>query len=278
MTTETITWIDPDGDELALVDLRGITGRGLPPVDFQDLIVPLQAGSSFRSVRDQARDLVIPVILSGDTKTEHRTNLRAAARMFHPGDDPGILQVDTVDGLTRQIDAWYVDGFQWLEEFPDYMIPSLLFRAVDPYWRDAEWIQADYATGTVATFFPVFPLRLSSSEVFASATIDNDGDVETWPVWTVTGPGSGLVLRNLTTDTLLSLDETLGAGESVVIDTTPGVKTVTLNDGSNLFASLSDDSELWALAAGSNSLQIELTAATSASIVSLRYRRRWLTA
>jgi hypothetical protein len=278
MTIETITWTDPDGASTTLTDVAGITGRGLPPVDFQDLVVPLQPGSSFRSVRDKARDLVVPILILGDSKTDYRTQLRDLAAQLHPSTSPGVLQVDTVDGLTRELDAWYVDGFQWVEETPNWMVPSLLFRACDPYWRDADWTQVDYTTGTVATFFPFFPLRLSSSEVFASATIDNDGDVDTWPVWNITGPGSGLILRNLTTGLLLSLTATLGAGESVEIDTTPGAKTVTKNDGTNLFGSLSTDSELWALAAGSNSIQIELTGATSASVVSLRYRRRYLVA
>lgn len=278
MTVETITWVDPDGNSTAFVDITGITGRGLPPVDFQDLIVPLQPGSAFRSVRDNARDLIIPILLSEADNVTYRQTLRALAVQLHPSETPGVIQVDTVDGLSREIDAWYVDGFQWVEEYPTWSIPSLLFRACDPYWRDAEWTQEDYVTGTAATFFPIFPLALASSEVFAASTVDNPGDVETWPVWNVTGPGSALVLRNLTTGLVLSLTATLSAGESVSIDTTPGEKTVTKNDGTNLFSGLSDDSELWALAAGSNSLQIELTGATSASAVSLRYRPRYLVA
>lgn len=278
MTVETITWIDPDGDQLELTDLKGITGRGLPPVDFQDLVVPLQPGSAFRSVRDQRRDLVIPVLCDGSSKIDYREQLRTIARRLHPSSTSGVLQVATIDGTTRELDAWYVDGFQWIEEHPDWMTPSLLFRAVDPYWRDVDWAQTDYVTGTAATFFPFFPLSLSSSEVFAADSVDNGGDVESWPMWMVTGPGSGLVLRNLTTGELLALTATLGAGESVTIDTTPGVKTVTKNDGTNLFSGLSSDSSLWSLAPGSNSIQIELTSATSASVVSLRWRRRWLTA
>jgi hypothetical protein len=145
-------------------------------------------------------------------------------------------------------------------------------EASDPWWYDASDTALDFTLGTPATFFPLFPLRLSASEVFADATVNNDGDVDAWPVWSVTGPGAGLVLRNLTTGKMLSLNRTLSAGEIVTIDTRPRLKTVTLQDGSNLFSLLSGS--LWPLAVDVNAIRVEFTGATSASVVSLRYRRR----
>lgn len=145
----------------------------------------------------------------------------------------------------------------------------------DPWWQDVGDITADFRTGAPATFFPFFPLRLSSSEVFADAQVVNDGDVEAWPVWVITGPGSGVVLRNLTTGTMLSVAVNLAAGESLTVDTRPGHKTVTANDGSNAFNLVGATSSLWSLLVGTNSIRIELGAATSSSVVSLRYKRRW---
>lgn len=153
------------------------------------------------------------------------------------------------------------------------------FVATDPWWRDIGDSAVDFTVSSdPGAFFPMlFPWRLASSEVFAVALVENDGDVAAWPVWTVTGPGSDLVLGNDTTGERLALAHTFGPGESVTIDTQPGAKTVTTPDGSSLFSSLSPDSVLWALGAGATSVQVQFAGATAASRVALRYRRRWLT-
>jgi hypothetical protein len=103
--------------------------------------------------------------------------------------------------------------------------------------------------------------------------------VESWPVWTITGPGSSPILRNLSKNVFLSLPVTLLAGESVVIDTRPGRKTVTKQDGSSLFGSLTQTSSLWSLLPASNSVRIEFTGALAGvSTVTLNFRRRYLSA
>ena len=68
-------------------------------------------------------------------------------------------------------------------------------------------------------------------------------------------------------------------GESVTIDTRPGAKTVTKQDGSSLFGQLAFPPQLWSLAQGSNSVRIEFTGASaSASAVTLSYFKRYLSA
>ena len=154
----------------------------------------------------------------------------------------------------------------------------MVVRATDPYWYDTADIVNTYVSGgTPPAFFPFFPLRLSSSSVFASPVVVNDGDVEAWPVWTIVGPGSAIVLRNLTVGSVLSLPVTLGVDEAVTIDTRPGVKTVRNSSGLSLFGSLTWDSALAALVKGPNTLALEMSGATPASSIMLSYRRRFLT-
>jgi hypothetical protein len=101
------------------------------------------------------------------------------------------------------------------------------------------------------------------------------GDVETWPEWIITGPGENIVLRNMSTDEVTSLEVSLDVGETITIDTKPFHKTVTKNDGTNLFYTLTDESSLWALQEGSNSIQIEMANATTDSNIQLTYRNRY---
>lgn len=148
------------------------------------------------------------------------------------------------------------------------------FYASDPWWYDVSDSSQDFAIGTPATFFPLFPMRLASSDVFADTTIDNTGDVEAWPVWIITGPATSIVLRNLTTGKLLTIAVPLSAGETVTVDTTRGVKTILTNTGFNAFGLATGN--LWPLAEGSNSVRLEMSGATAASTISLRWRRRWM--
>lgn len=276
MSTETIEYVAADGATATLYRRQGASGRFMPPIVVKDRAVPGDHGTRFQHCRFDAAHPVIPVLLEGLDDTEFRSAVRDLAAVLNPDKGIGKLRA-TFDGGTREQSALFVDGLDFAEDYTTFAIPSLLFRAFDPFWYDTTTVTSPFTTGTTASFFPIFPWRLASSEVFADATVVNDGDVDAWPVWTITGPGSGLVLRNLTTGKVLSLNRTLLAGEIVTIDTTPGVKTVTLNDGTNLFGLLTDR-QLWPLARGTNSIRVELSGATGATSVVLTYRRRWLSA
>ncbi len=128
------------------------------------------------------------------------------------------------------------------------------------------------------SFFPIFPLRLTSSQIAVDSTVTNAGDVATWPVWTIKGPGTTITLRNLTTgENLIFLSTVLGSGESIAIDTRPGLKTVTKQDGSNLFNDLDVTSSLWALPRGDSAIRLEMSGVdATASSLQLNYRQRYL--
>lgn len=283
MAAEVFEWLDVDGASTTLTALWDADGRFMPPPRRVDEVVPLQAGGRLRDVRHDVRDVRLKLHLDAASDTALRTSLRALLAALDPVRGDGRLRVTAPGGDQRELYCRYVGGLEMAEQGGQTATATLqqaplILRAVDPYWYDTATATATYTTGTPATFFPIFPIRLSSSEVFADATVTNDGDVEAWPTWTITGPGSGLVLRNLTTGKLLSLTQTLAAGDTVTIDTRPGVKTVVLDDGTNLFGNLSATSSLWALQAGDNSLRVELASATADSQVIVSYRRRYLSA
>jgi hypothetical protein len=281
MPGEVTQWIDADGTATALEVEWNATGRGMPPASFEEDRVPERAGSRLRAVRHGTREMTLPLWITGSSESDLWATLRALALTMDPTRGDGKLRVTSIVGDQREVTCRYAAGLELNERLGDTAGPLLqraqvVFRVHDPYWYAVSDTTQSFTVGTPATFFPFFPLRLSSSEVYATGSITNAGDVETWPVWTITGPGSAIVLRNQTTGKSLSLSTTLGAGESVVIDTREGVKTVTHSSGANLFSSLSSTSSLWPLARGVNALQIEMSAATSASLVTLAYRPRYL--
>ena len=281
---ETIRWIDADNGSHDLTDgvrrfsaSRGRTGLWMPTFAFAAHEMPGEAGARLTYTRTSARDVDIPFAVLEEDETALRSLIRSLARALDPTRGDGVLEV-TRDGVTRRLTCRYTGGLEQARTLGPSLQAVLSFRAFEPYWEADSAVSETYETGEAAAFFPFFPLTLASSTVLASPSVENDGDVEAFPVWTITGPGSNPSLKNLTTGETLSLTLTLGAGEEVVIDTRRGRKTVLSGTGANLFSALSDDSSLWSLAAGTNRLQIEMDGATEDSAVTLGYTPRYLSA
>ncbi len=283
---EQISWVDVDGNEYLLTNipsigpLAGRRGVYMPPISFQEEEVPLQPGARLRRVRVSTREIDLPLRIEAVSDSEFRSTLRAWLHRFNPARGDGKLRIVAPDGSERELICRYADGLMGEERSeiagPYWQEMVLVFRAVDPYWYARNAVVATFVAGAVAGWFPLFPLRLASSSIFTDTAVDNIGDVEAWPEWQITGPGSNLVLRNLSTGKLLSLTVALAAGETVNIDTRPGRKTVKRGNGANLFGSLSATSSLWPLQRGVNSVRIELSGSTVASSVQLSYIPRYL--
>lgn len=79
--------------------------------------------------------------------------------------------------------------------------------------------------------FPlVFPLDFGQAVSGGEfpARLANAGSVDAWPVWRITGPVQGPTITNLDTGVQLKFDPTwtVPAGQTIEIDTRPGVRTV----------------------------------------------------
>jgi hypothetical protein len=281
--TESLVWIGPDGTMIPFDVEWSVSGRFAPPPVLVDEGVPEQPGARHREARHGVREFSLPLWITDSSPATLRARLRALVAAMDPVRGQGTVRLTSPIGDQREIYCRVSAGLELDETLgrtsgPLMQRAVVMFRANDPYWYDVTDTTDVFESGTTASFFPIFPLSLSSSAVFTSTSVTNSGDVETWPVWTITGPGSAIVLRNLTTGRYLELNATLAAGETAVIDTRPGVKTVLKGDGTNLFPNLTSASSLWALARGANALRIEMSSATSASRVQLSRRYRYLTA
>ncbi|PWK81736.1 tail protein [Lentzea atacamensis] len=280
---ESTQWVDADGATLDLDVDWDVQGRGMPPLMYETELVPEQPGERLRAVRHGAREFVLRLWITGASEAAMWTAVRDTISRMDPARGDGKIRVTTVVGDQREITCRVQSGLELSERLNDTSGPevqraAVVFRASDPYWYDlSDTVETWQLDPDSATWFPIFPLRLASSEVFTDATVTNTGDVEAWPVWTITGPGSSIILRNLTTGKLLSLGAlALTSSQVVTIDTRPGKKTITLNDGTNLFSYRTADSSLWSLRRGANAVRIEMSSATAASSVQLARKHRYL--
>ncbi|OLE27970.1 MAG: hypothetical protein AUG44_08760 [Actinobacteria bacterium 13_1_20CM_3_71_11] len=282
MTAEVTQWIAPDGSSTTLDVDWDATGRYMPDVNHEQDEIPGQPGARHRASRHKAHEFTIKLWLSTVDEASLRTSIRQLVYAMDPTRGEGIVRVTSPIGDVREIACYYTAGLG-LEEKPDSSGPTaqaaaVTFRAFDPYWRDTSDTSNTWAVSTTPTFFPIFPLRLTSSQIAVDGSVANNGDVATWPVWTITGPGGVIVLRNITTgENIIFSTTTLGIGESISIDTRPGIKTVTKSDGTNLWPDLDLTSSLWSLAAGNNAIRLEMSGVDATrSSLQLNYRQRYL--
>ena len=223
--TEVVQWIDPDG-VITTLEHMSFSNRFMPKMRFDADGVPGQPGEVFREVEHGSREfgVVFDVVASGESAT--RTAIRDMIRKLNPKRGAGRIRVLSPVGDQREIVCRYSGGGELEEKVgddsgPDWQRFPITFLAHDPYWYDVSAIEQTFTiTAAAPSFFPILPIHLSASELAVDSSVDNTGDEDAWPVWTITGPGSGIKLTNQTTGRFTWLPGlALAAGQVLVIDT-----------------------------------------------------------
>jgi hypothetical protein len=233
----TATYTDPTGRAWPLTDTLsgwftladGVSGLGAAVYDLTTDAHP-RGGVRLRHAQPQARTVMWPLHVYGDTHTEFVGRWRALARAFTDTlrKGPGRLEIARPDGTRRHIAVRYSGGFDGQGEqgtgiHSDNAILSLLCE--DPYWVDAVPLTARREHALGEDFLQPFP-SVSSSQVLGETTLDNPGDVDAWPTWTITGPATVVTFTQEDTGESFTLDPgsvggSLLAHEQVTVTTHP---------------------------------------------------------
>lgn len=151
---------------------------------------------------------------------------------------------------------------------------GLLGATMEPYapgggfdWDTASW-----------------PLSWGSSGSGGGVLLENEGEWETWPIFTINGPSSGTltnpIIENVTTGQRLALNAnggvSINAGEELTVSTHPGNRYVRFSTGASRYGKLSTDSEFFPLLAGSNELRFRASGSIAGSNVEVSARSAWL--
>lgn len=286
---EKLEWIDPDGIAIPLTQRISGKGRWMPPVRIvRDQYAGL-LGTRARQVTLDTASVLVPVLVTASTADDYRNLIRAMASSLNPLRGPGKLRATLTHPdasvTVREMVAYYTAGMDLPEDQLDVGIPSLLFNSEGPpYWTDAADTTITYTNNATAyTWFPLggspwTPLILNQSTIFAQDTVINDGDAPVYPIWSLTGPASGVIqLDNQTSGKSLWFDYTMTSGQTaVIVDTRPGTKSITQGPVS-LYRYLTAW-DMWPLEPGRNDIVLTVPGATAATQVSRTYRRGFLAA
>lgn len=290
---ETWSWIDAAGTAWpmnlfaqGMEVMEGVTGRGIPPVRRVRHVVAGQPGQVLDDVKHDLRTLSVPVLLKASTEATRTALIRAWSYRFDPARGTGILDLTAADGDERLLSAIYAGGLELTEDadrYPGCQAAVITFEADDPYFYDtATQQQAFVSSGVPSTWFTstskkLLPVSLGSSSVLGSASVAVSSDVDTWPTWTIVGPGTNLIITNETTGRSLLWGGTLLAGQQLIIDTHPGIKTVLSDTDVNLFGGLTAW-DFWPLVPGTNALTVDMSGTDSSSAITVGWVDRFLTA
>lgn len=264
-----------------VLHLNGSEGLGVAPVEIAKSDRIAGDGSVVRGVRYGDREVFIPMLVeqpsTGDLNLWRRELNRLLAPV--PGDPEGSLVdvrvEDPTTGTVRTVRGIYQTGLEGefgSDYFGDWQTLGVRFDCSDPWWLGQERTQTLRLNPGSKPFLsdtePFFPVLLAESVVQGDWSITVDGDGPVWPVWEVTGPGTGLRITRGTER--IEIDGEVRAGETLRIDTRSGRIVPDRWDDA------SDGTELFPLRPGMNRLQVSMVGATVDTLVRLVYHERWL--
>jgi phage-related protein len=260
----------------------GAKGLDMPVYAYTQDESPGIDGYAIRQVRAGGKEIALPIAFwADDSRAAYLTRRRTLIRSVNPKRGDGTLTVTQADGTARTITARYTSGLEGDESLDAagarWCMGVLTFACPSPFWLGAE-ITTEWRAAVSGTFFPFLPLTVGNSQVLGSVTVDNDGDDNAFPIWTITGPATAVSLTNVTTGEVLVLTHTITVGDTIVIDTRERQQTALLNGATNLWGDISDASTLWALEPGLNDLTLTVTGSTSNTRVRMTYQPRYLAA
>ena len=219
--------------ETGIVLLPGVRGLGSVRVDRHSTSSPAVPGSRFEGVSTLDREVFWPVHIFHD---EGSRAWMERDRAFWRGMDPedtGVWTVTHPDGAHRTLELRYVsDGDhsrQWDPMKSGWDTYGITLVAEQPYWVGESVVKSFIGPVEPLPFFdPTGPqvVNIASSYSAANATMDNPGDVESYPRWYIDGDTTAVSVGvgSQVVDVPFAID----AGTCLVIESDPDLIGATL--------------------------------------------------
>lgn len=298
--TMTAVWVDPDGiewpltthsDDIGWLTMNGPAGWGATPIELVTDALP-RGGEQVRYIRSKPRRIQWPLYIYGDTYEQFVARWRSIVRAFTKTSHraaPGYLKVTLPSGEQRLIEAYYEEGFEgkdgenwlWAKPVITLYCPDGFWSATQPVTTTRTFAAAGPQPGFLTPFMTISSSKLVGGGPSDPATpILNPGDVDAWPVWTITGPMTQFIAINETLGVQFKLTYTLAAGQQITVRTSrPAVRGP---GDTNLTKHLDwfgiPGSVLWPLTDGTNMVAFQVSGAGVGTQVDLAFTPRYETA
>lgn len=240
----TMTWTGWDGSRWDISDpwsgtfltQAGTEGMGAPThTAWAAPSSPFVHGQEFTGLVYDPRPVFWPLYLYHDgTSAEWRERDRALWHSLRAGRHGTwtVSYPDSTRTLRCRYDAGGEDAMARDGSFFGWSVYGIKLIADDPFWY-SEPIERTFPPTVARPFLnrdaatTRAPFYITSSTTQDTATLDNPGDVDAWPVWTVQGPATSVQLG--TAGRLVSYTKPIPEGQTLVIDSSPHKQTALLN-------------------------------------------------
>ena len=259
--------------------MPGVEGLGFAPVELFGPPLPDGDGSVFLGSRFGDGRVFLPIFIGARDWPSLREHRRQLERVLDPATGPVRVYLTQPDSsAARYVEGYYAGGMEGGygadEAGWSWQKVGVEIRCFDPAAYGETVTQPWSVTGAPRPFLSTttafFPVVLGDSLVGGERVLTNAGDIDAWPVTVVTGPGSGLVLSNLTTGKTFALTGDITS--PVTVDARPRGAADVFDASGDLWDRVTLGSSLWPLVPGPNRVRVTLIGATSASSISVSWR------
>lgn len=283
-----MTWTGWDGSVWDLLGSAGlcltpgVRGLNMPPVDRFTSTSPALAGSRWRGHRTLEREVFWPLLLWSDAGSVDWLDFDRAFWATMRPDKAGTWTVSDPQGLSRSLRVRYSDDSDHASDMDPskfgWSVYGLRLVAEQPFW-EGDPVTRTWNNDSFVPFFggvaggkgPSF--YISSGSTLVSAEVSNPGDVDAYPVYTVTGPVDSASVGYAGNTVSLGA---IPAGQQRIIDTRPDRLTVTDANGVDKWSELTGDPQFDAPIPPGESVPLSLsmvgTGTVSLTLTPLYYR------
>lgn len=225
------------GDPASGVRLgAGARGLTMPPITWFTSESAGTDGARDRGFRVAPRPVFWPLRVYQRAKSQAWLDYdRAWWQTLQPG-KTGIWEAVQPNGTKRRLTLRLEDdgnpAFETDPALTGWMRYAVNLRANQPLWEGDPIQRIWRASPSTADFFNAGaapPYQITSGSTLGSATIDNPGDVDAWPVWTITGPTPSVSVG--VGGRLVEVPFVLAADQTLTIDTAPTAQTAIDSSG-----------------------------------------------
>jgi hypothetical protein len=281
MVDISVSLIGANGDTISLdetsdyVLMTGLLGFGIPATQVR-LDQSASDGGVWRNTKRGIRNVDLPIAVFGSSRDDVEVKLRRLTRLLNDTSSATTIRATYATGESWDLGAHYVGGAesQYGDSAGETWIKwTLSFQAPDPFWTRTS--SESYSLSSGVTGRGLIPnlaeLRLSSSQAIGVLEIENPGDVSSFPRWQFEGPMDTITVTSASGQ-VFSYEAAIAAGSKIFVDTYRG--TVVDQTGANQYANLGSSPKLFQIPAGSSTLNVSATGATSATTISMFFQPR----
>ncbi len=267
------------------VTTPGVNGFDMPIFTPYEDTAPQVDGVFNRGFRTEPRDVSVAILMYAEDRDEFRQMRYDLFTDLNPRSGlPGLLTVTETDGTSRSLECFYRGGLEGAIDDQGqgmyWMLATIEWRAPSPFWLGETQVSGP-VNNAETPWFPFPPLNPGGSRALGATTIDNGGQVDAQPIFTIHGPATGFTFQNLTTGEEIKVTYTLDGNDVVVVDTTDDNRSVILNGSVNLNPYMDRSTTkrtLWGLRPGINDVNLSVLGLDTGTYVNFSYQERYLAA